>query len=164
MLRIQQLLNPEQIDKHSATQPPPPPPPPPLLMSSIMSTNMTSTVAFPPHAILSRRNGAVPQGMAELAQCHDQFQVSLRGGLSGRIQDSRRRIPYSSDRRGFLARTGREAFESESPVASNKHTLTYISLRVRVPGPRRSSRRQSTFRHVGLRDWSCPCHTILQSL
>ncbi|QIW97660.1 hypothetical protein AMS68_003178 [Peltaster fructicola] len=70
-----------------------------------------NVVSFPPYAILSSHRGPVPHDMIELAQHHDHFQVSLRDGISGRIEDTSRRIPYSSDKRDFLARTGRDAFE-----------------------------------------------------
>ena len=49
---------------------------------------------------------------AELAAEHQRLQI-YPSGVAGSIVDFRHRIPYSSDKKTFLAKTGREAFEGK---------------------------------------------------
>lgn len=61
---------------------------------------------------------------AELAQQHRRFQVFPSGhGDAGLISEFVRHIPYSSGKKNFLNKTGRDAFDGKQAVSQSVTTL-----------------------------------------
>jgi hypothetical protein len=69
-------------------------------------------VNYPPHEA---------EGNQELAEEHDRFRVFPRGEIQ---KKGVRHIPYNSDKKDFLDKTARDAFESEFRSASRRQMLT----------------------------------------
>jgi hypothetical protein len=74
-------------------------------------TKTVGIVNYPPYEA---------EGDRTLKAEHDRFQVFPRGEI---YQKGVRHIPYNSDKKDFLDKTGRDAFESKSsiPVARSNH-------------------------------------------
>jgi hypothetical protein len=119
MMRIQSLLNPvrSDIDKYCDSYSPTP--------SSIARSLMTHTSTpkrkkIPKDAAVftegAKFNGPVnyppheAEDDEELAAYHRQYQIQPMGSI-GRYC---RRIPYNSEKKDFMAKTGRESFEGKS--------------------------------------------------
>jgi hypothetical protein len=92
-------------------------------------------VKFPPHEAGDD---------AELAAQHRRFKI-FPGGSAGKIADFCHRIPYSSDKKTFLAKTGREAFEGKLSMYSG---LTKASAEARTQSSSTPSRFQATTKNT----------------
>ena len=148
MMKIQSLLNPlspEESDFRESQSPTP-------------SSYGTSRSATP--SVVTSRRGRLPKDAAifskakptgivryppheagddeELAATHRRFQVFPMSG----INEYCRHIPYNSEKKSFLAKTGRGAFEGQSGQNDNTSVrgtciLIASSLPVHVQSPRR---------------------------
>jgi hypothetical protein len=82
----------------------------------------------------------------------------------GKIEEYCRHIPYNSEKKSFLEKTGRESFEGTMTLFS-KQLITLAdsdcSIPVHIQSPRR---RQGLHRDVGLQHWARSHHPFLQML
>lgn len=104
----------------------------------------------------------------ELAEQHQRFQIFPSGrGDEGRIADYVRHIPYSSEKKNFLNKTGRDAFDGRFMLAFHPHArpllICVASLPIYLLRPQRS--RQARPRgHVGLQGRPRAHHAVFQSV
>lgn len=143
--------------------PPPPPPPAPFKKQKMTKDaaifakgKAKGQIRYPPCEIQDD----------EVAVQHRRFQVYPMG----HITDYCRHIPYNSEKKSFLEKTGRESFEGAygrsrevRAIRGGRLQLIHIprSLPVHVQSPRRRSR---VYRHVGLQRRSRSHHALLQML
>jgi hypothetical protein len=156
MMRIQSLLNPpeakdgglrrKEIPTSHSTRPralssPDPPPKRQKLTKDAPIFNRSKPkgeVRYPPHEAGDDE---------ELASEQKRFQVYPMG----HIGEFARHIPYNSEKKSFLAKTGREAFEGKYPPAVDMTRLILIQILCSLPVHIQSSwRREGIYRHVGL--------------
>lgn len=94
---------------------------------------------------------------ARLAEQHRRFQIFPMGEIR---RKGARHIPYNSDKKDFLEKTGREAFESMLTITSHMDVTDLVdSVPVHLSCARR---RQRVYRGMGLQRRSGAHDTILQ--
>lgn len=72
------------------------------------------TVHFPPFEC-TENNGLLTRAQRkELQDQHKKFKIFPSGGEEGLIQDYVRHVPYTSDKKTFRDKTGRQGFDGES--------------------------------------------------
>lgn len=91
-----------------------------------------------------------------LAAHHQQYEIHPMG----HIAEFPRHIPYNSEKKSFLDKTGRESFEGMSTLRVRLwHLLIRLSVPVHFQGPRR---REKLLHDVGLQHWPCSDNTSIQ--
>lgn len=79
----------------------------------------------------------------------------------GEIVKYPRHIPYNSEKKSFLEKTGRHSFEGRNAIHILGVADESISFPIHIPTSRR---RERTHCHVGLQYRTCPYYTFLQVL
>jgi hypothetical protein len=95
----------------------------------------------------------------ELASQHRRFQVYPMGNIQ---KKGARRIPYNSEKKDFMEKTGRDAFEGIylcHQVGMCKLTVRSFPVRVQV-----ARGRESVQRAVGLSNWPRSNYAVFQVL
>lgn len=107
-------------------------------------------VQFPPHEA---------EDNEDLAAQHKKFQVFPIGAIASYVH----RIPYSSDKKTFMEKTGRDAFEGMPTLSCHSCTTPDISFSLPIH-LQASWRGQRVHRHVGLQYRAGEDHSFLQML
>lgn len=102
------------------------------------------TVTFPPFENLD------PESMREV-QKYKVFPL-------GEIVKYPRHIPYNSEKKSFLEKTGRHSFEGKNAFRPLRISDKSISFPIHIPASRR---RKRTHGNVGLQYRACPYNTLL---
>ncbi len=91
-----------------------------------------------------------------LAAHYQQYEIHPMG----HIAEFPRHIPYNSEKKSFLEKTGRESFEGRPlQTLSSCHMLIHNSVPVQLQG---SWRREDILHDVGLQHWTCSDNSLVQ--
>lgn len=109
-------------------------------------------IRYPPHEIEDE----------DIAKQHARFQLYPRG----RIAEYCRHIPYNSEKKLFLEKTGRESFEGETSLNTSSQIertrlMLHPSLPIHIQDECGGTR---VHRDVGLQHWFGEGHTVFQVL